>query len=444
VTVACKADRMVTTDPLVSGVPDAWSGGQFVLTSGSFAGVDSTPLVLLGADTVSVRSLGGDSVQVQLPDTNGPVSLEVRLRSGGRAIVGVRVHGLAGVRDGPQIDLFGQVYPWPGNGNATALAVHGGTLVLLDLRSLTMSAPLTADTGLWCHSMPGNAPPFPLVPSATVPGLVTVVSCPNLRPLLLAVPATGGAAPDTGPASGGLVAVHLSRGTWFLSIKDVGTQVYTRLPSGGFAATPPGNLEYEGGAVVSPRGDRMVPTWFDCGDQVGAPVYDPATASVAYRVAEFQCVSGPAAFSPGGDTLFISGVHIPGSQVTSPLPWPEEVEALDATSGAVLAKTTLWNTTNALNPQATALAADPLRPYLYVFGSPDGPDLLVLDRATLAVVATLRTPARIAATLVTARAPLSGVASAIVMDALVRRLYAIPSTSNVTLLPYVFEYELMP
>ncbi|HTT68673.1 MAG TPA: hypothetical protein VMF70_11630 [Gemmatimonadales bacterium] len=434
--VGCSTDKITRVAPTVTAAADAWSGGIVLLGSRSFTGPDSVPVVTVGNDTLVVQRRGVDSVLVQLPDTDGAISLVVRLRAGGHANVLVSVHGFASVRPGPPLEVNAQLYPWPDAGNPTALAIQDGRLVLLNLASLTVSAPLAPDTGLFCHTTDYGS--FAPVPSATVPGLVTALtSCPGGAGYgrVLAVPISPAAAPpDTSPLTAAEVGVHLSRGKWLVSNGHAGLVVYARTDSVTFSQTAPNGFEAFG-AVVSPRGDRVVPTFTLCGTVTGLPVYDAAGA-VAYRIANIPCASGPATFTEAGDTLYVSGVDSLYAEV---------LLAVDATTGSILARAIRSPDTLYIRASPTAgLAADPLRPFLYAAGWRDGPVLDVLDRGTLQSVASLRPPASVTAGLDSRANPLMGYPWTIVMNPIARRLYVVPTNKSATPEPYVFEYELMP
>ncbi len=432
--LACRSDRITTTDPSLALPTYAWSGGTAVIASPSFCGADTLPVVTLGADTLPVQWLGDASVRVQLPDTNGTINLTVRLRSGGRTQAPIRVRGFAGVRDGPALDLYGRLYPWPAPGTATALGMQGGRLVGVNLGSLEVSAPLGPDTGLGCPTPEYQTfGVFAPVPSASVPGLVSAVGCAGANMRVLAVPVSPAAAPDTGPLAGAEVAVHLSRGKWLVSIGNPGLIVYTRTDAGTFSETPATAWEALG-AVVSPRGDRVAPTFTYCGIVAGVPVYDTSGA-VAFRVADFPCVSQAAAFTTGGDTLYVVGQDSQNR---------ESLVALDASSGSVLMRTVRFADGPYVNRLPTsALAVDPVRPFLYAAGWHDGLFLDVLEPGTLQLVASIRAPAAVNAALDPLRVPPSDVWT-IVIDAFERRLYVVPSDYATTPQPYVFAYDLMP
>ncbi len=433
--LACASDRVTTEIPFLAVPVEGWSGGTAMIVSPSFAGADTLPAVTVGGRALAVRWLGDAAVQVQLPDTNGSITLEVRLRSGGRTTAPILVRGFAGVNDGPALDADARLYPWPVAGVSTALALRQGRLVQVNLGALTVSGPLAPDTGLGCPT-PGSQTYgiFAPVPSATVPGLATAVACGvGANMLVLAVPvAPSAAAPDTGPLTGAEVAVHLARGRWLVSIGNPGLVVFTRNDSGTFTQSPATAWEALG-AVVSPRGDRIAPAWTKCGIGAGVPVYD-SSGAVAFRVADFPCTSGPAAFSPDGSTLYEAGIDSA---------YRETLVAVDAGSGAVLARAVRFADVPYQNRLPTSgLAADPDRPFLYAAGWHDGLFLDVLDRETLEPVASLRAPAAVTSALDPLRVPASDLWT-IVVDGSARRLYVVPSDYASTRQPYVFSYDLM-
>ncbi len=421
VLAACITDPITTTDPIVAVAADTWSGGWLDLSSPSFTGANSLPIVTMGADTLDTRSLGADAVQVLVPDTNGTVTMAVGLRAGGRTVVQVRVHGAITAGDGPSLDPGGELVPWPGNGNPTALGFRDHHLVVVDLRSGTVSQPLTPDTALGCWE---NWLP---IPAADDPGLVTVAQTFTAGPCsLLAIPATSSAAPpDTGPNLGGYSAVHLGRGKWLVADKGDTLAVYTRLGSGGFSrSTAWSNWGYGMGFTVSPRGDRVLPTNFyeNWSDANGIPVFDVASARLAYAVN--LTVSQAAAFTADGDTLLVAGDSADLYLLLS----------VDAATGVPFARAVLPNS-------GQSVAVDPARPWVYVALVADtGPPAVeVLDRATLRQVAVLRPSRSLVASF---PSPMSWYAffPTFVSDLGARRLYL----TFMTVPNYVVEYELMP
>ena len=428
---ACGTDRITTVDPTVTADAEVWSGGVLALHSPSFTGADTAPIVTVGAETLAVHVVGSDSVRVQVPDTDGTISVGVGLRAGGRALLQVRVHGLARTWQGPEMDNT-SIYPWPGSARPTALAFGGGHLVLVDYASRTVSSPLTPDTGLTadCNTSP--------VPSATVPGLVTAHPSGtggNCGPVL-AVPATATAGPpDTGPVASIYPALHLSRGRWLVSSKNGPFQIATRSDSG-FTWGPPVIGSAPVSYAMSPTGHRIVPTW-TYANQGGVPVFDATVPGVAYTLTALPR-TWTAAFSPGGDTLFVAGDDSAGGEV---------LLEVNAASGGVLARAPL---SGAYYGAGLAVAVDPMRPWVYVAwmaGSQpyvaDTPAVDVYDRRSLVRVATLR-----ASTSLFKAVPGDPFnptwAWAFVPSPLERRLYLTFNNGQGAGLTYVFEYDLMP
>lgn len=377
---ACHADRIATEDEPVSFDADAWSGGTLVVRSAAFRGRDSLPIVMAGADTLGVTPLGADSVLVRLPDTNGTITVSVRLTSGGDPATGpVRIHGFAGASVGPSVD--GPLLPWPGGGAPIALAFYGGRLVRLDLRFGDGAlSPVIPDTGL--SSICGHGP----MPSAADPALVVIShSGPSgsCGPLIAVPLSAGGPPPDTGPPPYyQFPAVHLARGRWLIDYKQH-LRIVTGSPAAGFVAGPDILCGQPWGFAVSPRGDRVAPRGcYVPSPGPGLPVFDIAGPGVAYYLSSMD-QSDEAAFSDGGDTLFRSGSR----QIPPDWSWETVLEAVDATSGRVLASTRL-------GAASWALTVDPGRPWIYVYGwSGAEPVVELFDRGSLAHVATLRVPA---------------------------------------------------
>lgn len=366
VAAGCSADRVTSADPVLAVAEEGWSGDTLAVRSASFIGADTVPVVTVGADTLVTWRGGLDTALVLLPDTAGDVELAVRLHSGGIAFATVTVHGMRSAGPGP-VEGYGRApypFPWPDAGSPTALAIHNGRLVLVDYHTDTYTA-LTADTDLWVGAY-GQQFPNP-VPSATDRRLVSVSH--GTGPLEAVPIAADAPAPDSGPPNAGLTQIHLSRGNWLVSYKNQGLQLITRSPAGAlvFAA------KVEGSYVVSPRGDRVVPT-----QTIGGLfAFEPTAPAFVYRVGTY---AGGAAFSEGGDTLF-AVVNDSG---------PVHLVALDATTGARLREVPVWS-------GELEVVVDPGRPWLYLVGVEGGfvsghIAVYVYDRASFARIATLVVP----------------------------------------------------
>ena len=368
---ACQPDRITTEDPVVTFDTEAWAGNTLVLRSASFRGTDTLPTVTVGSDTLPVRSFGSDSVLVQLPDSTGWISLAVHLAGGSGGPVGeVRLYGFAGAGAGPHVD--GPIRAWPGGGVPTVLAIQNGRLVRIDLRT-NSAAPLLPDTGL---SRSGCLYPGPM-PSAVNPGVVVVAKqvSTGCGPLVAVPVAPGVAAPDTGPPPWYYSAVQLARGSWLVASHHY-VVIKTGSVATGFVSGPQIAIEAPDNYAISPRGDRVVPTLGYSYAGGGMPVFDPARPGVAYYLTGLPDVAN-AIFSDGGDTLYVTGWGSSGDA---------ELRAVDAATGRLLART-------ATRAAGGDIALDPVRPYLYVAGAVgDAPVVEVFDRASLALVATLRMP----------------------------------------------------
>ncbi len=405
VITACGSD--VTTPPVnpvvTLSATSAWSGDTIALASSAFVGADSVPLVLAGADTLVVHRVG-DSVFVVLPDTNGVLSLDVRLRAGGHSAKDVHVFGWDSAFAAPDIGSpTGAGIPWPAGGPTKALGIVHGRLVIVDYANGT-AEPAAPDTGLgdYTNSKCGvyQAP----MPSLADPGLVAVpLGCDPW----VAIPFNGsGSAADSAPpyASSGLSFwVHLDRGKW-LQIGDV-QYVWSWNGSSFDWGTGVWGGRDANGVTISPRRDRIVPEYVSGGSAVFG-----RDGSVAFWASGS---TGGAAFSPGGDTLFRT-VH--GS-------FPYYLVAYDATSGAALNQGEIptWR---------MGVAVDSARPYVYLSG---GGNVFVYDRVTLRQVAVLRSHASV-----------SGPSADLYVDPVGRHLYVVPNRLSTSDPSMVYRFDLEP
>jgi len=427
---ACRFAEHNGVDRTVASASAVWSGGALVMRSLGFVGADSVPIITVGTDTLVVRAQGPDSVLVAMPDTNGVLDIVVRYRNGMQYFTTVRVYGLRSWYTGPSMDWT--IAPWPGSG-PTALGFVGGHLVRLDYRTGAVSAPLTPDTGL-------NVCNYSPAPSATVSGLVTVhqfsttVSYGNCG-RLLAVPVIPEAAPpDTGPQDyTSYPVLHLSRGHWLVYSKNEPYYIVSRTDTG-FVWVPMTTAHGEPpyGYVASPRGDRIVPTFGDANAfGGGVPVFDATALGVAYGLTDLG-MSSSGAFTPNGDTLFVTGS--PAGDPSSSV-----LLAVDAATGKVLGRALLSASSGAFD-DGLAVVVDSVRSWVYVANGDPRPSVEVYDRATLTHVATLRSGSASVPDLGFRNGP----AWAFVMNQAARRLYLTFNNFSRTGPTFVFEYDLMP
>jgi hypothetical protein len=172
-------------------------------------------------------------------------------------------------------------------------------------------------------------------------------------------------------------AMQMSANTMFVTPGQHLFQRYTRPHAGAPFALVTNELEQAEeveGVYLSPRGDRA--TVRVDGVTLGVPVFDAATAGIAYR-APLRGSHG-VDWSPDGSRLVMGGRGMVS-------PYPPHLVVLDAGTGALLGE-------KAFTQPIAAVASDDLRPYLYVVleDNVHGLALQVLDKATLEVVATMR------------------------------------------------------
>ncbi len=410
----CRSDRVTSLGAPVAFSADAWSGGTLVLESSAFSGADSLPIVMVGSDTLAARTVGRDSVQVTLPDTGGVVTLQIRLRSGGGSAGTVHVHGFIGGVPGPSSEA--RPYPWPSADATTALTIQGGRLVLVNVT--TGSTTTLSSDSLYSPCYRGPVPAFGDSTVVTA-GTMVGTTCAVMVALQLD---SSSAPPDTGPpyATAGML---LAPGVW-LAQSTFGNSdfIYRKVAPDSFVAVTGVPCWPNTDFVPSPRGDRLVLT--HCLTLARVPVVDPVALSVAYYLD--LATAGGAAFTPGGDTLFIAG----GDSTDT-----RRLLAVDPTNGRVLLQSP-----PIVGNQAVAL--DPGHPWVYVAGDVGGVTVEVFDRGTLDKVATLRAP-------VTA---LPGAYGNSMEEGLAfflanfgsRRLYLVFNAGNETAPLYVMQYDLMP
>ena len=130
----------------------------------------------------------------------------------------------------------------------------------------------------------------------------------------------------------------------------------------------------------SPNGDRaaLITRRDSALSATGVPVVDVALGTVAYRVPALGAAHG-GAFSAGGDTLYLAGDSASASLLV----------AVRASDGELLAS-------RRLNYEPCAVAADQVRPWIFVAGVTATPPasapqsfLQVFDRRTMSSITTL-------------------------------------------------------
>jgi hypothetical protein len=353
--------------PVALLTPEVWSGGEAVLASAAFTPDRGLPVVLVNDDTLVMRRLDDTTVAVRMPDLPGTQSLHVLAADVLDLPIAIELRGFESWGEGPLLSGRLQVLPgWP----PSVVGSGASSAVVWNLQSAA-TTPLpdslhdpTCSRGVGPSYAPGSVA---LIPTC-LPD--TRWWSWSLRPQVeLTEDSLCGAGHFVAELAPGRV---VSVGAHDVAISLPDSATCTR----SFLAGAEGTYD----VVSSPRGDRAViiafgyPTGY--GGTGGVPVLDVATGQVAYEITQVRA-NPSAAFSADGDTLFVTGDDAA----------PETVLlAVRATDGQPLQS-------RSLALQAWAVAPDPERPWLYVTGHAGGHgQLLVLDRASLALLATVGTP----------------------------------------------------
>ena len=345
--------------------PEVWSGGEATVTSPAFAPPAGLPLVLLDSDTLSLRRIDDTTLGARLPDLPG--SHVLRVVDSDVTPIGVTIH-LNGFQDasvGPVLEGITQRWLQPtqvlGNG-PTGLRMWdvstGGTF---DFPDSLQNVQCTRGVG----------------PSSTA-GRVVLFGPPGACQLtsrwfvwsLTPIPARL----DSIGSATARIAGELSPGRHFIALTHSflleACDTCTRTT---YTAEGPHDLAF------SPSGDRAVVIAYNFQGLSGAPVLDAATARVSYVVPEMWEIDG-AGFSAGGDTIYLAG---------SDSTWGPRLVAVHAADGHSLISLTP-------EVQPFAIALDPTRPWVYVFGWRSVSHTLaleVLDGRTLQPIVTIGVPA---------------------------------------------------
>jgi len=372
---ACHSTIYDAVDPEVRvETPVVWAGADIVLTSASFTGVDTLPLVLVGDDTLTPRYAPPDSLRVAAPDSQGTYEVRVWFRArplplpyGAITVQG----GYSGYRDVPSIG--GYPLLWPGGGLPKFLIGVPDGLALVDPRSSTTVRVLPDSIfDQYCFNGPGPAPDGRVTVSRSLPNW----ECGPLVSVQLANPTL---APAPGPrrCTGCRFAAQLGPDRWLVFFHH-GFESWYRDSTGAWTGT----LYWYGephDVAVSRRVDRAVPLGANSRG-LGTPVFTSASAGPAYVLSQFGEVSA-AQFTDDGDTLYVVAWPADTAGGAGPL-----LAVLRAADGAVLRSAPAWG--------GDHLVLDPVRPFLYLAGYEGSwyQAVQVVDRATLKPVTTLRAP----------------------------------------------------
>ena len=341
---------------------DVWSGSELIVRSAGLSGLSSVPQVWLDGAPIPTRRLNDTTLAATIPDAPGPHSMQLVGTGFDPGSVIVHLYGYVEHVEGPE--LSGRTEPGLdpryvfGSGPASLRRWNVASNKTIDLGDTVHAVACTRGVG------PGpNAGEIVLLNGGcagrwtvwhTEPLYPMADTAPVMTENLVAVPAAGRS-------------IVLGSDTVFVSACAGGTCTTEAVPG------------TEGRDVVrSPRGDRAALLTRLVGNPgaPGAPVVDVALGKVAYRIATLSEARG-AAFSGGGDTLYVAGRSASASNTFT-------LAAVRAADGAPL-------TSRALEFAPCAVATDPGGAWLYVAGLTDAGQsrLQVLDRASLDAITML-------------------------------------------------------
>lgn len=339
---------------------DVWSGSVLIVRSAGLSGVTPVPQVWLDGVPIPTRRLDDTTLAATIPESPGAHSMQLVGPGFDPRSVIVYLRGYVEHVEGPE--LSGRTEP----GRDPRYVFGSGPV---SLRRWNVASNKTIDLGDTVHAVactrgvgPGPNVGEIVVLNGGCAGRWTVWHTEPLYPMadtalvttenLVAVLAAGRS-------------IVLGSDTVFVSACAAGTCT---------TETVPGT---EGRDVVrSPRGDRAAVLTRLVGNPgaPGAPVVDVALGKVAYRIAALSEARG-AAFSGGGDTLYLAGASASPSFTLT---------AVRAADGVLL-------TSRPLEFAPCAVGADPGGEWLYVAGLTDAGQsrLQVFDRASLDAITTL-------------------------------------------------------
>lgn len=359
---ACDPPLPTVGDPPQSfrASADVWSGGELTVTSPGFAPAQSAlPDVLLDGLSLLVRRVDDTTVIAALPDLPGQHMLRLVAPGVESQAIVVQLRGFEERVAGPLIsgrtEPAREHYHLFGNGPTNLRRWNVRTNKAVDLADTVHAAACTRGVG------PGpNVGEVVLLTGGCATGRWMLWRTEPLVPLS-----------DTTSAQTDHFVAVLGAGRWVV----VGADAFSVVACDGGSCSSESIPAHRASDVVrSPRGDRAALITRIDADLLatGVPVVDVALGTVGYSVPALGSAHG-GAFSAGGDTLYLAG----DSASTSLL------VAVRASDGQLLAS-------RRLNYEPCAVAADQLRPWLYVAGGGPQAFLQVFDRRTMTAITTLR------------------------------------------------------
>lgn len=350
--------------------PEAWSEGELLVASDAFRESSRRATILLDSTALPLRRVDDTTMAAQLPITSGVHTLTIMGDRIQPTATVVRVYGFHSVREGPSVS--GYALPFTRAGATAFLANGERSLMLADARFGTAQALPASIHSPWCMRGPG---PTYRPDRVVLRTGADFVSCGGSKAWSL----TG--TPqlfDSTSLSTWRLAAQLGPNTWLASYHH---QICTVGPGN------PGQcqtLEETNAVRISPRGDVATPL-IHYAFNTGVPVYDATSGVPRYYVGELRS-SGGAAFNSSGDTLFLVGEDATASAATT------RILALEPLTGTRLAEASfapvgyLYDLA-LLGPWLVLAAAEP--------SLISRPLVIILDRDSLTVTATLRAPATV-------------------------------------------------
>ncbi len=347
---------------------EVWSGGKIVLTSAAWTAPAVLPQVLLDEQPLDVHRIDDTTIAAAVADAPGPHVLRVIAPAVDRQSVVVHLRGFVERIEGPLLSGRTEAGRDPryvfGNGPTSLRRWNVATNKAVDLGDTVHAVSCTGGVG------PGPAVgDVVLLTGGCVSGRWMLWHTEPLYPL-----------PDTTSVLSVRFVAVLSAGRW-VAVDGQNFSVHACDGASCTSELISGTLSRD--VVRSPRGDRAALLSRVLGDSgtAGVPVVDVALGKVGYRVAALSAAHG-AAFSSGGDTLYLAGDSLAAFALV----------AIRASDGAVL-------TARRLDYEPCAVASDPVAPWVYVAGlsQASGRSLLqVFDRGTMDLITTLRVTSAIA------------------------------------------------
>jgi hypothetical protein len=347
---------------------EVWSGSAVTITSPAFAGDASLPAVLLDEVPLDAQRIDDTTLIAPVPDAPGAHSLRVVAGNVAPTSVLVHLRGFVEHIEGPL--LRGRVEPGRdprylfGSGPTSLRRWNIATNKAVDLADSVHAVSCTRGVG------PGpNVGELVLLTGGCAAGTWMVWRTEPLAPLT-----------DTTSATTNDFVAVLRTGRWV--VLDAGMfSVVACNPGQACAAEAIAGL-IGTDVVRSAGGDRAALTGGPLGGGLsnGVPVVNVDAGNVGYRMAALTTAKG-AAFSPGGDTLFLAGDSAGAPALV----------AVHASDGQRVASRALAYT-------PCAVAADTTQGWLYVAGITPAPAaprsvLQVFDRGTMNPITTLHVTA---------------------------------------------------